>query len=102
MLLAAFATFTTITCEGSYITNKTKKNLKMAYLIPWTGRFTPGMTMGPVILKALDNVKNRELLLNYDIELHWRDTQCDGLVGVKMLVDIWRENQDLDVIICRF
>ena len=60
MLIFASATFTPITCQGSDEANKTK--LKMAYLIPWTGRFAPGMTMGYVILNALDDIKNRGLL----------------------------------------
>ena len=85
--------------ENNREKNFTSNKLKMAYLIPWTGKFPAGQTMGPVVIKALDNVKNRGLLSNYDIELHWRDTQCDELVGVKMLIDIWRDNQDLDVII---
>ena len=80
-------------------TNQTRAKLKMAYLIPWTGLFPVGTTMGPVILQALENIKDRGLLSNYDIELHWRDTQCDKAIGVKMLIDIWRDNQDLDVII---
>ena len=91
--------FRVISFEGSYAGNETKTKLKMSYLIPWTGQYPIGKTMGPVILQALDNVKNRGLLLNYDIELHWRDTKCDKRIGVKMLIDIWRDNQDLDVII---
>ena len=43
---------------------QSKTKLKIAYLIPWTGQFTPGMTMGPVILTASDNVKVRGLLSN--------------------------------------
>ena len=99
MLFIASIIFRVISYKGSYTANKTKTKLKMAYLIPWTGRFPVGKTMGPVILQALDNVKNRGLLSNYDIELHWRDTKCDKRIGVKMLIDIWRDNQDLDVII---
>ena len=99
LVASAILTMISVTCESNHAENKETIKLKMAYLIPWTGRFTPGMTMGPVILKALDYVKKRGLLSNYDIELHWRDTQCDKLVGVKMLIDIWRDNQDLDVII---
>ena len=43
---------------------QSKTKLKIAYLIPWTGQFTYGMTMGPVILTALDNAKIRGLLSN--------------------------------------
>ena len=99
MLLGVSIMFKLISCNGSCTANKTKTQLKMAYLIPWTGRFPIGNTMGPVILQALENIKDRGLLSNYDIELCWRDTQCDKVVGVKMLIDIWRDNQDLDVII---
>ena len=71
----------------------------MVYLIPWTRELPVGETMGPVILQALQNVKTRGLLSIYDIELHWRDTQCNERIGEKMLIDVWRDNQDLDVII---
>ena len=81
------------------VINNTITKLKMLYMIPWTGQFTPGKTMEPVILKALDNIKNRGLISNYDVELHWRDTQCDKSVGIIKVIDIWRNNQDLDVII---
>ena len=60
MLLIASITFKSITCEGNYTTNNTKRKLKMAYLIPWTGQFPVGKTMGPVILQALENVRNRD------------------------------------------
>ena len=54
--------------ENKRETNSTKAKLKMAYLFPWTGHYPVGKTMGPVILKAMDNIRKRELLSNYDIE----------------------------------
>ena len=79
--------------------NHTNTKLKMAYLIPWTGSVPLGKTIGPVILQALNNIKKRRLLSNYNIDLHWIDTHCDQNVGMKTLIDIWQNNQDLDVII---
>ena len=57
-------------CKATNITkaNNTKTKLRMVYLIPWTRQFRPGKTMGPVILKALDNINRRKLLSYYDIE----------------------------------
>ena len=74
--------------QANTVKNHTSTRLKMVYLIPWTGSFPVGKTMGPVILQALDDIKNKGLLSNYDIDLHWRDTQCDQNVGVKVLIDI--------------
>ena len=71
MLYFSRAIFIVISSEDPG--NKTKTKLTMAYLIPWTGQYTFGKVIGPVILKALENVKNRGLLSNYDIELQWRD-----------------------------
>ena len=98
-LLAGFAMLNQISCDEGLKTNKTKSKLKVAYLIPWTGRYAPGLTMGPVILKALDNIIARNLLPGYEIALYWRDTQCHQLTGVIKLIDIWKREPDLDVII---
>ena len=100
IILVLIAISICVLCSQDYkVQNITNAKLKMLYLIPWTGKFTPGKTMGPVILKALENIKNRRLLSNYDVELHWRDTQCDKSVGIRKVIDVWKENQDLDVMI---
>ena len=70
----------------------------MLYLLPWTGRWDTGPLIGPAILLALENIRKNELIPGYDIEVHWRDTECEKLVGLKKTMDFWAHH-GIDVII---
>ena len=74
------------------------KSIAMAYMIPWTGLWNSGRNMGPAILPALENIREKELIPGYDIKIYWADTEFDQLIGMQKLMDIWVEN-DIDVII---
>ena len=70
----------------------------MAYLLPWTGPWPTGSSMGPAILPALDNVRKKEFIPGFEIEMHWADTKCDKLSGMKKIIDLWLHH-GVDVII---
>ena len=79
-------------------TRETNHTLVMAYLIPWSGQWYSGPDMGPAILPALENVKKNHLIPGYEIEMHWADTKCDELFGMKMIMDLWLHQFSLAVI----
>ena len=55
--------------------------------------------MGPAIIPALENIKQKVLIPEKDIELIWADTQCNELHGMKKVVDMWLQKKEIDVII---
>ena len=75
-----------------------KERIVMAYLIPWAGTLDIGPRIGPAILPALKNVKKKELIPGYEVEMHLIDTLCDKLMGMKKIMDLWLHH-GVDVII---
>ena len=75
------------------------KTIVMTYLIPWTGQMKAGPEIGPAILPALEYIKTKELIPGYQIKMHWADTECNQLSGIKKILDLWLHHKTIDVII---
>ena len=75
-----------------------KAKIIMAYMLPLTVQWPTASSMGPAILPALDNVRKKEFIPGFEIEMHWADTKCDKLSGMKKIMDLWLHH-GVDVII---
>lgn len=79
--------------------NSLKKELHLAYLMPWTNSWDVGPLIGSAIILGIETVFKRGLLPGYDISWSWVDSKCEPLPGVKAVVTMFIENRKLDGII---
>ena len=65
------------------------KTLNVAFSIPWTQGWTVGSRAGAAIIVGIEEIKRRQILPGYEIEWVWRDSLCNPMQGIQMIVDMW-------------
>ena len=74
--------------EGDSISGVAINNtLNIGYLLPWSVGWNVGPFMGSAIMPAIEEVKRRQLLSDYEIDFIFRDSGCEILMGKILLVE---------------
>lgn len=76
----------------------TPPTFDVAVLMPSSGNWTVGQSIGSAPIVALQRITS-ESVLPYSVNWEWKDTQCNPRVGTKVLMELWNAASDLDAII---
>lgn len=62
--------------------NSSQGVLTLGILIPWESGWTVGPYIGGAVVVALEEINNRQLLSEYNIEWFWEETKCEARHGL--------------------
>ncbi len=86
--------------EARHVSGQVVNNtLTIAFTFPWSGAWPAGPSIGGAFIVGLEEVRRRNLLPGYDIQWVLKDSACNGMQGIKAVIEIWKDVEDLDVII---
>lgn len=74
--------------------------LQVGVLMPWKEGRILGPYIGGAVVVGLQEVEKRQILPNFTIQWHWKDTFCQPRQGLAVAVDLWSDfNGELDAYI---
>ncbi len=86
--------------SGKNECGKYKNNtLTIAFTFSWTGVWPAGRTIGGAFVVGLEEVRRRNILPGYNIQWQFRDSACSAMVGIRGVIEIWKNVEDLNAII---
>ena len=74
------------------------KTLVLGFAIPWSRGLSSGARFGSAPIPAINEVKKRNILPQYDVNFVFRDSYCEYSRGMQIAVDVWKSVEHLNAL----